>query len=120
VSEELRGVMMDYNAVGIAPMQTNRGGMNNSDPELDAIADSIAVTHTADMIWIMTSTPELDQAGLVRFKLLKNRNGSMTNPNSWTVGIDRAKMTLYDADLPQEPLPVAANGVEQRTKLKFG
>jgi replicative DNA helicase len=122
VSEELRGVMMDYNCVGIAPMQTNRGGMNNSDPELDAIADSIAVTHTADLIWVMTSTPELEQAGLVRLKLLKNRNGSMTNPNSWTVGIDRAKMSLFDADLPQEPIPKPANGVgmEQRSKLKFG
>jgi hypothetical protein len=102
-SEELRGVALENNYMCISPMQVNRGGLSNTDPELDSIADSMGVAHTADLIFVMVGTPEMDAIGLVRFKLLKNRNGSMTNPNSWTVGIDRAKMTMYDADMSAQP-----------------
>jgi replicative DNA helicase len=122
VSEELRGVAMDYNAVCLTAMQLNRGGMNNADPELDAVADSVGISHTADLIWVMTTTPELEQVGMFRFKLLKNRNGSMTSPNSWVVGIDRSKMTLYDADVPNEPVvggQSTSKVVEPKNKLKF-
>lgn len=120
-SEELRGVALDYNFKCISPMQINRGGLNNSDPELDSIADSMGVAHTADLIFVMVGTPELDAVGLVRFKLLKNRNGSMSSPNSWTVGIDRAKMTMYDADTPIQPASVANNvpKVDMTKKLQF-
>lgn len=120
-SEELRGVALDENFVVISPMQTNRGGINNTDPELDNLADSMGVAHTADLIYVMTSTPELDAQGLCRFKLLKNRNGSMSSPNSWVVGVDKAKMTMYDADVPMSPANIVkkAEPPDLKKKLSF-
>ncbi len=99
IAEELRGVAVDFDCCIYSATQVNRGGVNNADPDLTNMADSMGIAHTADVIMIMAGTPELEACNLVRIIQAKNRYGSMT-PGSFVVGIDRAKMTLFDSDLP--------------------
>ena len=120
-SEELRGVALENNHVCISPMQTNRSGITSQDPQLDNLADSMGVAHTADLIFSMSTSPELEQSNLCRFKLLKNRNGSLSSPNSWVVNVDKAKMTLSDADMPNsaQAAPRVDTTKSTKTALKF-
>jgi replicative DNA helicase len=107
IAEELRSVAVDFKCRIYSATQVNRGGVNNSDPDLTNMADSMGIAHTADVIVIMAGTPELEAVNLVRFIQAKNRYGSMT-PGSFTVGIDRPKMTLYDADTPSNQAAATA------------
>lgn len=99
IAEELRGVAVDFDCCIYSATQVNRGGVNNSDPDLTNMADSMGIAHTADVIMIMAGTPELEECNLVRIIQAKNRYGSMT-PASFVIGIDRARMSLFDSDVP--------------------
>ena len=62
--------------------------------------NSHGISMTCDMMFALISTPELEQLGHVRIKQLKNRFGDLFKPNSFLVGLERAKMNFYDVDLP--------------------
>lgn len=96
VTEELRGVMLEYDILGISPTQTNREGQNASDYELNQMSDSHGVSMTADMIFGLISTPELEKIGRLMFKQLKNRFGSLDYYTRFMVGVNRSKMKIYD------------------------
>lgn len=98
VAEELRGVAMEYDCLAIAPMQTNRSGQNSTDSDLTNMSESHGVSMTGDMIFVMLSTPEMEQLGHIRFKQLKNRFGCINSPSSFLVGTERSKMRLFDMD----------------------
>lgn len=101
VAEELRSVGMEFNCVVVAPTQTNRQGQNATDFELNEVSDSHGVSMTADLMFGFISTPDLEVLGHMRIKQLKNRFGNLFAPNSFLIGVHRAKMTLFDVDTPQ-------------------
>lgn len=109
VTEELRGLAMKHNCLLCSPIQGNRSTQGSGEFELADVADSAGIAMGADCMFALLSTPELEELGHIRMKLLKNRFGSLYSPNSWLCGINRAKMTLYDVDLPNkltpQPLP---------------
>jgi len=102
VAEELRSVAMQFNCVVCAPTQTNRNGQNASDFELNEVSDSHGVSMTADLMFGFISLPELEQLGHMKIKQLKNRYGNLFAPNTFLVGVERPKMTLFDVDTVQK------------------
>lgn len=108
VTEELRGLAMQNNVAVISPTQTNRSGQNATDFELNEVGESHGIAVTADLMFGLISTPELEQLGHLRIKQLKNRFNSIYMPASFLVGIARAKMTLFDVDMPQTKILVGS------------
>lgn len=123
VAEELRSVAMQFNCVICAPTQTNRNGQNASDFELNEVSDSHGVSMTADMMFGFISLPELEKLGHMRIKQLKNRYGNLFAPNSFLVGVNRPKMTLFDVDTVQKIAlnnTIPAKNDEDDDLLSFG
>lgn len=123
VAEELRGVAVENKCVSMSAMQLNRDGMNNASPELTNMADSMGVSHAGDLIFAIANSPELEQVGLTRIIQMKNRYGAMT-PASFTVGLNKSKMSFYDSDLPKELKPdrtpiQLTGGVDSKLKQKL-
>ena len=98
VSEELRALGVEYNIPVLSAMQVNRSGFGNSDVELTSISDSIGVVMTADLVFSMIRTEELDDLGQTMIKILKNRYGDIATNRKFVVGINRARMKLYDLE----------------------
>ena len=98
IAEELRGLAVEFNVPLITATQTNRSGMNNSDIELTDTSESIGGPMTADLLLALISTEELEELGQIMFKQLKNRYSDPTVHKRFVVGIDRAKMRLYDVE----------------------
>lgn len=96
ISEELRGLAVEYNVALLTATQTNRNGFNNSDIELTDISESIGSTHVMDMIFALIRTEALDEMGQIEIKQLKNRYSDPAAEPSIQLGFDRQKMTVYD------------------------
>lgn len=77
---------------------THNSGVNNSDVELTDTSESMGTTMTADLIFALIRTDELDQLNQVLIKQLKNRYNDPTINRKFVLGVDRAKMKLYDAE----------------------
>ncbi len=118
VTEELRGLAMQNNIVVISPTQTNRSGQNATDFELNEVSESHGVAMTADLMFGLISTPELEQLGHLRIKQLKNRFNSVHAPSSFLVGIARAKMSLFDVDLPQTRTVVGNKDLQENLAIQ--
>lgn len=98
ISEELRGLAVEYNVALLTATQTNRNGFNNSDVELTDISESIGSTHVMDMIFALIRTEALDDMGQIEIKQLKNRYSDPAKEPTIQLGFDRQKMKLYDLD----------------------
>lgn len=98
VSEELRALGVEYNIPVLSAMQVNRSGFGNSDIELTSISESIAVVMTSDFVFSMIRTEELDNLGQTMIKVLKNRYSDLASNRKFVLGIDRAKMKLFDLE----------------------
>ena len=98
VAEEIRGLAQEFDFPIWSATQSNRGGYNNDDPDLSNTSESFGLPATADLFLVAISNPELESAGRIRFKQLKNRHGSLSDNNSFVVGVTRSKMRLYDVD----------------------
>lgn len=120
VTEELRGVMQEYDMLGVSPTQTNREGQNNSDYDLNQMSESHGVSMTADMIFGLISTPEMEKIGRIRIKQLKNRFGDLNYYNSFLVGIQRNKMRLYDVEVAEQPAAATASVINSPKKETSG
>lgn len=103
IAEELRAVAMQYNCCVISPTQSNRDGINNLDIELTEVSESAGISHTADFMFALMTSAELDALGHMRVKQLKNRFGNIYAPSSFLIGANKPKMTLYDVDMPSSP-----------------
>lgn len=102
ISEELRGLAIEFDVPLITFVQYNRDGMGSSDVDMTDTAESIGITNTFDLYLAMISTEELENAGKIMFKQLKNRYGPIDNPRYFTVGMDKPKMRIYDVDTTTE------------------
>ena len=104
IAEELRGLAVEYDLPIVSATQTTRGGFNNSDVDLTDTSESFGLPATADLMFALISTEELEQQGHMMVKQLKNRYSDPTRNKRFMIGVDRAKMRLYDLDDAQQNL----------------
>jgi replicative DNA helicase len=98
IAEELRGLAVEFNVPIMSATQTTRSGFGSSDPELTDTSESFGLPATADLMFALISTEELEGLGQIMVKQLKNRYNDPTIFKRFVVGIDRAKMRLYDVE----------------------
>jgi replicative DNA helicase len=98
IAEELRGLAVEFNVPIVSATQTTRGGYGSSDVELTDTSESFGLPATADLMFALISTEELEELGQILVKQLKNRYNDPTIHKRFVVGIDRAKMRLYDVE----------------------
>jgi len=98
IAEELRGLAVEFNVPIVSATQTTRSGYGNSDVELTDTSESFGLPATADLMFALISTEELEQLGQIMVKQLKNRYNDPTVFKRFVLGIDRAKMRLYDCE----------------------
>jgi replicative DNA helicase len=98
IAEELRGLAVEFNVPIVSATQTTRSGYGNSDVELTDTSESFGLPATADLMFALISTEELEGLGQIMVKQLKNRYNDPTVFKRFVIGIDRAKMRLYDVE----------------------
>ena len=98
IAEELRGLAVEANVPIVSATQTTRSGFGSSDVELTDTSESFGLPATADLMFALISTDELEGLGQILVKQLKNRYNDPTVYKRFIVGIDRAKMRLYDCE----------------------
>ena len=107
IAEELRGLAVEFNLPVLTATQTTRGGFGNSDVGLEDTSESFGLPATADLMFALIATEELDNMNQIMIKQLKNRYNDPTGSNKkFVVGIDRAKMRLYDVEKTAQTLNV--------------
>ena len=126
IAEELRGLAVESNVPIISATQTNRSGFTNSDVGLEDTSESFGLPATADFMFALISTEELERMNQILVKQLKNRYGDPASNRRFVVGIDRSKMKLYDVEVAaqhniMDDGPVADKGKfgEKITEFKF-
>ena len=98
IAEELRGLAVEENVPILSATQTTRGGYGNTDVELTDTSESFGLPATVDFMFALISTEELEQLNQLMVKQLKNRYNDPTSNKRFMIGIDRAKMKLYDLE----------------------
>lgn len=98
IAEELRGLAVEYNVPIVSATQTTRSGYTNSDPGLEDTSESFGLPATADFMFALVSNEELESLNQIIVKQLKNRYNDPSFYKRFVVGIDRAKMKLYDTE----------------------
>ncbi len=98
IAEELRGLAVEMNVPIFSATQTTRSGSTNSDPDLTDTSESFGLPATADLMFALISTEELEGLGQIMVKQLKNRYNDPTANKRFVIGIDRSKMRLYDVE----------------------
>jgi hypothetical protein len=98
IAEELRGLAVEFNVPVVSATQTTRSGYGNSDVELTDTSESFGLPATADLMFALISTEDLEGLNQIMVKQLKNRYNDPTIYKRFVVGIDRAKMRLYDCE----------------------
>jgi archaellum biogenesis ATPase FlaH len=98
IAEELRGLAVECNVPIVSATQTTRQGYGNSDVELTDTSESFGLPATADFMFALISTEELEGLNQIMIKQLKNRYNDPTSYKRFVVGIDRSKMKLYNVE----------------------
>jgi hypothetical protein len=132
IAEELRGMAVEFGVPIVSATQTTRSGFTSSDPGLEDTSESFGLPATADLMFALISSEELEQMGQIMVKQLKNRYNDPTYYKRFTVGIDRSKMRLFDIEQsaqdgladagitePDKPLNTFGNRDRPMRKDKF-
>ena len=98
IAEELRGLAVEFNVPIMSATQLTRSGFGSSDPELTDTSESFGLPATADLMFALISTEELEGLGQILVKQLKNRYAATDKYKRFVLGIDRSKMRLYDVE----------------------
>ena len=122
IAEELRGLAVEYNVPIVSATQTTRSGFTNSDPGLEDTSESFGLPATADLMFALVSNEELEGLNQIIVKQLKNRYNDPSFYKRFVIGVDRAKMKLYDVEASaQEGLADAGQDDEPAfDKSSFG
>jgi archaellum biogenesis ATPase FlaH len=104
IAEELRGLAVEFDVPVFSATQTTRSGYGNSDVGLEDTSESFGLPATADLMFALISTEELEKIGQIMVKQLKNRYNDPTRDKRFVVGVDRAKMRLFDVDENEQTL----------------
>ena len=102
IAEELRGLAVESNVPIVSATQTTRAGFGNTDVDLTDTSESFGLPATADFMFALISTEELEAMNQIMVKQLKNRYNDLSYYKRFCVGIDRAKMKLYNIDQSQQ------------------
>lgn len=128
IAEELRGLAVEFGVPIVSATQTTRSGYSSSDPGLEDTSESFGLPATADMMFALISSEELEAMGQIMVKQLKNRYSDPNYYKRFNLGIDRSKMRLYDVEqsaqdgitdsgIPDKPLNTF--GDREKPKNKF-
>ncbi len=126
IAEELRGLAVEYNVPIVSATQTTRSGYGSSDPDLTDTSESFGLPATADLMFALISTEELESQNRLLVKQLKNRYNDPTSNRKFLIGIDRSKMRLYDvaedtsvlnSDSEEEEMPQFAETKNRLSKF---
>ena len=98
IAEEIRGLAVEFGVPIMSATQTTRSGYSNSDVGLEDTSESFGLPATADFMFALISTEELEELGQIMIKQLKNRYGDPALHKRFVVGVDRSKMRLYDCE----------------------
>jgi hypothetical protein len=98
IAEEIRGLAVEYDVPVVSATQTTRSGYSNSDVDLTDTSESFGLPATADFMFALINTEQLESLGQIMVKQLKNRYNDPTINKRFVIGIDRAKMKLYDCE----------------------
>ena len=128
IAEELRGLAVEMNVPILSATQTTRSGYGNTDVELTDTSESFGLPATADLMFALIASEELDAMNQLMIKQLKNRYGDPNSYKRFVIGIDRAKMKLYDLEADAQrgltdagqPLPEKPVAKEYNNELEFG
>ena len=104
IAEELRGLAVEFDIPIFSATQTTRSGYSNSDVGLEDTSESFGLPATADLMFAIISTEELEQQGQFMVKQLKNRYNDPTLHKRFVIGVDRSKMRLFDVEDNQQTL----------------
>jgi len=104
IAEEIRGLAVEFDLPIVSATQTTRSGYSNSDVGLEDTSESFGLPATADFMFALISTEELEQQGQMMVKQLKNRYNDPTYHKRFVIGVDRSKMRLYDVEENQQTL----------------
>jgi replicative DNA helicase len=99
IAEELRGLAVEFDVPIVSATQTTRSGYGSSDPGLEDTSESFGLPATADLMFALVSSEELEKDGQLMVKQLKNRYSDPNRYKRFIVGIDRSKMRLFDAEV---------------------
>tara|TARA_B100000035_G_scaffold190942_1_gene163027 strand:- start:7 stop:1182 length:1176 start_codon:yes stop_codon:yes gene_type:complete len=98
IAEELRGLAVEFNVPVFSATQTTRSGFSNTDVGLEDTSESFGLPATADFMFALISTEELQRLGQMMVKQLKNRYNDPTYKKRFVIGVDRSRMRLYDVE----------------------
>ena len=104
IAEELRGLAVEFEVPIFSATQTTRSGYSNSEVGLEDTSESFGLPATADLMFAIISTEELERDGQFMVKQLKNRYNDPTHHKRFVVGVDRSKMRLYDVEESEQTL----------------
>ena len=99
IAEELRGLAVEANVPIVSATQTTRSGFGSSDVDLTDTSESFGLPATADLMFALISTEELEEMNHIMVKQLKNRYNDPTINKRFVIGIDRSKMRLYNVEV---------------------
>ena len=119
IAEELRGLACEANVPIVSATQTTRSGYGSSDVDLTDTSESFGLPATADIMFALISTEELEGMNQIMVKQLKNRYNDPTINKRFCVGIDRAKMRLYDVEQAAQNNLVDANQGSDEEKVEL-
>ena len=104
IAEELRGLAVEKDMPIVSATQTTRSGFSNSDPGLEDTSESFGLPATADFMFALITTEELEQSNQIMVKQLKNRYNDPTQYKRFVLGMDRTKIRLYDVAESEQDL----------------
>ena len=117
IAEELRGLAVEANVPIVSATQTTRSGYGSSDVDLTDTSESFGLPATADLMFALISTEELEELNQIMVKQLKNRYNDPTIFKRFVVGVDRSKMRLYDCEQKAQD-DILDNGNEEEYNKK--
>jgi replicative DNA helicase len=119
IAEEMRGLAVEHNVPILSATQTTRGGYANTDVDLTDTSESFGLPATVDFMFALISTEELEGLNQLMVKQLKNRYNDPTTNRKFMIGVDRAKMKLYDVEATAQK-GLVQSGQELDIDTKFG
>lgn len=119
IAEELRGLAVEYNVPIVSATQTTRSGFSNTDLGLEDTSESFGLPATADFMFALITSEELEKLNQIMVKQLKNRYGDPTLNKKFVIGVDKSKMRLYDVEANAQRI-VDSGQVDDKPINTFG
>ena len=120
IAEELRGLAVEFNVPIVSATQTTRSGYSNSDVGLEDTSESFGLPATADFMFALITTEELQQLNQIMVKQLKNRYNDPSMNKKFVIGVDRSKMKLFDAEDSAQAIVDSGQIPEDKPLNTFG